>query len=145
MDLSGLDLNTLQICFKVGWGLDGSGEHKDYHQLSKISYTTKQVMSVCFAIPEVSVTDAGNSAPVVWTSRVAGSNKPQNTRPLALFPAKEDVTLLREFIPLVDAEVKDMEREGASVEVTEEGGRSIDVIAHCSKCSMSMATEANKS
>ena len=97
MDISGLDPSTLQIVFKMGWGLDGSGDHKDYHQLTKVSYTTKQVMSVCFAPREVSVSDAaGNSAPVVWTSKVAGANKPANTRPLALFPAKEDVELERQ-------------------------------------------------
>ena len=143
MDLSGLDGSTLQICFKMGWGLDGSGEHKDYHQLSKVSFSTKQVMSVCFAIREVSVSDAGNSAPVVWTSKVAGSNKPQNTRPLALFPAKEDVNLLKEFIPIIEAEVKGVERDGVPVEVTEEG-RCSEMIAGCSNCSMSMAAGANK-
>ena len=143
MDLSGLDGSTLQICFKMGWGLGGSGEHKDYHQLSKVSFSTKQVMSVCFAIREVSVSDAGNSAPVVWTSKVAGSNKPQNTRPLALFPAKEDVNLLKEFIPIIEAEVKGVERDGVPVEVTEEG-RCSEMIAGCSNCSMSMAAGANK-
>ena len=139
MDLSGLDASSLQIVFKMGWGLDGSGEHKDYHQLTKVSYTTKQVMSVCFGIREVSVSDSGNSAPVVWTSKVAGSNKPANTRPLALFPAKEDVELLKEFIPEVEAEIKEMERDGVAVEVTEKGGgRSNMVMTSCSKCTMSM-------
>ena len=137
MDLSGLDVSCLNIVFKMGWGLDGSGEHKDYHQLSKVSFSTKQVMSVCFALREVSVSDGGNSVPVVWTSRLAGSNKPSNTRPLALFPAKEDVELLKEFIPIVEAEIKEMEDEGVLVEVTEEGSSS-EARASCSKCSMSM-------
>ena len=48
MDFSGLDQTSLKVMFKIGWGLDGSGEHSDYHQLSKVSYTTKQVMSICF-------------------------------------------------------------------------------------------------
>ena len=51
---------------------------------------------MCFVLREVSVSDAGNSAPVVWTSKVAGSNKPAKTRPLALFTAKEDVELERQ-------------------------------------------------
>ena len=67
---------------------------------------------MCFALREVSVSDGGNSVPVVWTSRLAGSNKPSNTRPLALFPAKEDVELLKEFIPIVEAEIKEMENGG---------------------------------
>ena len=45
MDLSGLDSSSLNIVFKMGLGLDGSGEHKDYHQLTKVSFSTKQVMS----------------------------------------------------------------------------------------------------
>ena len=48
-------------------------------KVSKVSFSTKQVMSVCFALREVSVSDGGNSVPVVWTSRLAGSNKPTNT------------------------------------------------------------------
>ena len=106
-------------------------------KVSKVSFSTKQVMSVCFALREVSVSDGGNSVPVVWTSRLAGSNKPSNTRPLALFPAKEDVELLKEFIPIVEAEIKEMEDEGVLVEVTEEGSSS-EARASCSKCSMSM-------
>ena len=70
-------------------------------------------------------------------SRQAGSNKPANTRPLALVPAKEDVELLKEFIPIVEAEIKEMENEGVLVEVTEEGSSS-EARASCSKCSISM-------
>ena len=137
MDLSGVDSSSLNIVFKMGLGLDGSGENKDYHQLSKVSFSTKQVMSVCFALREVSVSDGGNSIPVVWTSRLTGSNKPANTRPLALFPAKEDVELLKEFITIVEAKIKEMGNEGVLVEVTEEGSSS-EARASCSKCSMSM-------
>ena len=61
MDLSELDTDTVQVKFKVGWGLDGSGEHSNYHQLTKVSYTTKQVMSVCFAVREVTVSDVGGA------------------------------------------------------------------------------------
>ena len=50
LDLSGLDPASLQLAFSFNWGLDGSGDHKNYHQLSKVDYTTKQVMSVCFTL-----------------------------------------------------------------------------------------------
>ena len=50
----------LSELFRV-WGLDGSGEHSNYHQLTKVSYTTKQVMSVCFDMREVTVSDAGGA------------------------------------------------------------------------------------
>ena len=78
MDISGLEQNTLQITFKIGWGLDSSGEHTNYHQLSKVSYTTKQVMSVYFAVMEVNMTDTCGNV-VTWSSKSSGANKPQNT------------------------------------------------------------------
>ena len=82
MDVSGLDISQLQIFLKLNWGLDGSGDHSDYHQLSKVSYSTKQIMSVCFSLKEVEVKD-NSGVSVFWTSRTDGANKPQNTRPLA--------------------------------------------------------------
>ena len=133
MDLSGLDQEVMQVAFKVGWGLDGSGEHSDYNQLTKVSYNTKQVMSVCFALKEVEVKDE-SGAVVTWSSSTAGANKPQNTRPLALFPAKETPELLAEFIPRVEAEVNEVKREGVRVEIKE----GEETMAQCSKCSMSM-------
>ena len=44
INLSSLNQDTLQVAFKISWGLDGSGDHSNYHQLSKVGYTTKQVM-----------------------------------------------------------------------------------------------------
>ena len=132
MDLSEMDTDTMQVKFKVGWGLDGSGEHSNYHQLTKVSYNTKQVMSVCFAVREVVVSDA-SGARVCWSSTEAGANKPQNTRPLALFPAKESNELLSEFVPIVEAEVKEIEAEGVKVNV-----KGVETEASCEKCSMSM-------
>ena len=44
INLSGLNQESLQVAFKISWGLDGSGDHKNYHQLSKVGYTTKQVL-----------------------------------------------------------------------------------------------------
>ena len=78
--------------------MDGSGDHSNYHQLSKVHFTTKQVMSVCFSITDVTVRYE-KEASANWSSAQGGSNKSQNTRPLALFPAKETKELLQEFIP----------------------------------------------
>ena len=55
MDLSSLDQASLKIAFKFCWGADGSGEQKNYIQLSKVSFSTKQVMSVCFSVRELTV------------------------------------------------------------------------------------------
>ena len=134
LDLSGLDKDTLELSFKMGWGLDGSGEHSDYQQLSKVSYTTKQVMSICFALREVKVTDhEGQSAS--WSSCVAGTNKPQNTRPLALFPSKETPEMLAEFVPRVEAEVKLVKEQGVQLK-SEDGSN--QCIARCKDAQMSM-------
>ena len=68
MDVSGLDISQLQIFLKLNWGLDGSGDHSDYHQLSKVSYSTKQIMSECFSLKEVEVKDnSGVSGPARLT------------------------------------------------------------------------------
>ena len=132
MDLSGLDQELIRIDFKMGWGLDGSGEHSNYHQLSKVSYTTKQVMSVCFALRSVTVTGSRGTV-AHWSSTESGANKPQNTRPLALFPAKESTELLAEFVPLVEAEVRDIETGAVMLEFRDE-----EKVATCKKCNMSV-------
>ena len=132
MDLSSLDKDHLEIVFKMCWGLDGSGDHSNYHQLSKVHFNTNSVMSVCFAIKEVEAKDQkGNS--VVWASKTDGANKPQNTRPLAVFPAKENNELLQEFIPVVEAEIKDIKTEGLKIDVGDEEAR-----AQCGKSQMTM-------
>ena len=138
MDLSGLDRGQLQIYFKMCWGLDGSGDHSDYHQLSKVTFNTKQVMSVCFGLKEVEAKDQSGTS-VIWTSKTDGANKPQNTRPLAIFPAKENSELLKEFIPVVEAEVKEIKLEGLKIDVTDsETGNGEEVLAQCSKSDMTM-------
>lgn len=43
IDLTGLSAEERQVAFKFTWGLDGSGDHSNYHQMSKVGYTTKQV------------------------------------------------------------------------------------------------------
>ena len=79
LDLSGLAKESIQVFFKMGWGLDGSGDHANYHQLSKVSYNTSAVMSVCFALREVKVVDASSES-VSWSSTVDGANKPRVAR-----------------------------------------------------------------
>ena len=57
MDLVGMDTESLAVKFSFNWGLDGSGDHSNYHQLTKRDFTTKQVMSVCFSVREISILD----------------------------------------------------------------------------------------
>ena len=73
IDIIGINEEESHITFKFTWGLDGSGDYSNYHQLSKIGYTTKQVMSVCFALREVTIKDI-NGVKVGWNSSVAGAN-----------------------------------------------------------------------
>ena len=80
MDLSGLDQELIRIDFKMGWGLDGSGEHSNYHQLSKVSYTTKQVISACFALR--SITELAHGAQ--WPTGAAQSPGQLNLKTLDL-------------------------------------------------------------
>ena len=74
-----------------------------------------------------------NGAVASWSSKVAGANKPQNTRPLALFPAKESTELLEEFIPIVEAEFDEVKAQGVKLEV-----HGVETEASCVKCHMSM-------
>ena len=43
IDLTGISAEGREIAFKFTWGLDGSGDHSNYHQLSKVGFSTKQV------------------------------------------------------------------------------------------------------
>ena len=88
---------------------------------------------MCFALREVSVVD-GEGVSASWSSTTAGANKPQNTRPLALFPDKESKELLEEFIPLVEAEVTSIKEDGVTVKVGE-----MEVQACCKSADLSMA------
>ena len=134
LDLSGLDPSSMNISFSFCWGMDGSGDHSNYQQLTKSDYTTKQVMSCCFAIKEVKVRDSLGQV-VNWSSSVDGANRPQNTRPLALFPEQESSALMQEFVPLVEKDVKDITGEG--VEVKLKAGSVVK--AHCEEAKLSMA------
>ena len=90
-------------------------------------------MSVCFAIREVRVED-NKGCKIEWNSASAGHNKPQNVRPLALYPAKENKELLAKFIPAVEAEISEIKFNEVGVTVKEE-----NVSAHLEKAKLSMA------
>ena len=84
LDLSALDPESLRVSFSFTWGLDGSGDHSDYNQLSKCDYSTKQVMSVCFSIREVKVVDSTGKE-VIWSSSVDGANRQYVRMPSCLW------------------------------------------------------------
>ena len=99
------------IFFSFNYGLDGSGQHSDYAQLSKANYSTKQVMNVCFALSSIKRADGT----IIWCSSSKGHNSPHNIRPLALFPEKESDDILKEFIPSLDQEVKEIKENGLQI------------------------------
>ena len=134
LDLSKLNTERLRIAFNFTWGLDGSGDHSDYHQLSKLDYTTKQVMSVCFSLREVQLMDDKGSKEC-WKSSLAGSNKPQHTRPLALFPEKECSEMLKDFVPLVENEIDKIKQDGLDVAIDS----CSTVKANCGHAKLAMA------
>ena len=69
-----------------------------------------------------------------WSGTEAGCNKPQNTRPLALFPAKESKELLSEYIPLVEAEIKLIKKDGVNIQLDKK-----DIKAVCRSADLTMA------
>ena len=126
-------MDGAQIDFIFTLGFDSSGNHSDFKQMSKVNFSTKQVMSVCFSIKEVKVKDLrGNT--VKWCSSEHGSNKPQNVRPVSLFPAKEEKELLKEFIPVIEKEVFDLKNEGVEVFVGDEK----TIYAKCKEANLTM-------
>ena len=100
-----------------------------------MNYSTKQIMSVCLSLREVRVVDSRGASACWSTAVTGGANRPQNTRPLALFPAKEDKELLEEFVPVVEAEVKQLQEDGVTVIVKED----VSAKASCEKASFCMA------
>ena len=135
MDLSSLDSSSLSVFFKFGWGLDGSGDHSNFNQLTKRHFSTKSVMSVCVSVRTVVAKDS-NGKEVTWTSSAAGSNKPQNVRPLALFPSKESKELMEEFVPLVEQEIEEIKDKGV---VGKSEDKNLEVICTCEEANLSMA------
>ena len=102
-----------KIQFSFNYGLDGSGQHSDYAQLSKASFSTKQVMNVCFALSSIK----NSKGMTLWSAREKGHNCPQNIRPWLLFPSKESDELLKELIPSLDKEVQDLAEYGLEIEL----------------------------
>ena len=135
MDLSNLDSSSLSVFFKFGWGLDGSGDHSNFNQLTKRHFSTKSVMSVCVSVRTVVAKDS-NGKEVRWTSSAAGSNKPQNVRPLALFPSKENRELMEEFVPLVEQEIEEIKDKGV---VGKAEDKKLEVTCTCEEAKLSMA------
>lgn len=133
MDLTGLDMDSLSIIYSFCWGLDGSGDHSNYHQLSKTDFSTKQIISVCFSMKKLNVRD-NKGGEANWNSSEAGANKPQNVRPLALFPGKEGKEMLEEFIPIIEKEIVEIKNESVEVNV-----KSVEVHCKCEAAIFSMA------
>ena len=71
---------------------------------------------------------------IEWKSSDMGANKPQNVRPLSIFPSKEEKNLLQEFVPLVEQEVNEIRHEGVSVKLSDR----IDKKACCDSALLSM-------
>jgi hypothetical protein len=109
-DLSGVDE---KILFSFSYGMDGSGQHSDYSQLSKAHFSTKQIFNVCFALTSIKNKDGH----IIWSAASRGHNSPQNIRPLALFPSKESDELLRDFVPFLDEEIQQIKTEGLEVKL----------------------------
>jgi len=110
VDLSGVDE---KIWFSFNYGMDGSGQHSDYSQLSKTHFSTKQVFNVCFALTSIKNKDGH----LIWSAASRGHNSPQNIRPLALFPSKESDEVLRDFVPLLDEEIQQIKTEGLELKL----------------------------
>ena len=135
MDLSSLDSSNLSVVFKFGWGLDGSGDHSDFHQLTKRDFSTKSVMSVCVSLRTVVAKDS-NGKEVTWTSTAAGANRPQNVRPLALFPSKENKELLEDFVPKVEREIEEIKRSGVIGKIED---KNLEIKCTCQEAKLTMA------
>ena len=67
----------------------------------------------CFAITSLKASELP-----AWTAAEVGHNSPLNIRPLALFPTKETDGLLREFIPTLDEEVKQLKMAPANMTIS---------------------------
>jgi hypothetical protein len=130
LSLCNLSESDRFIQFSFNYGLDGSGQHSDYSQKSKSNFSTQQIINVCFAMSSIKKSDGT----ILWSSATKGNNSPRNVRPLALFPSKENDDILREFIPTLDTEVKNIKENGLKLVLP--NGQVI--IAKIEKESMSM-------
>ena len=133
VDLSSHDKELpLSMKFKFTWGLDGSGNHSNFNQISKAYFSTKSVMSVCFSLNDVKIEDKKGTI-VDWTSSEKGSNRPQNVRPLSIYPEKEGKEVLVDFVPIVEEEVKEVMKEGVPTMID-----NVETISECENAELSM-------
>ena len=121
---------TPTISFSFNYGLDGSGKHADYDQSSKGDQSTKNVISACFALTSI----VNSNGIVLWSSDMRGHNSPTNTRQWFLFPEKESDRLLKQLIPVLESQVKQVKKHG--LELTLHSGWKVQ--ATVSKANMSM-------
>ena len=98
----------LNIAFEFCWGMDGSGDHKDWNQMCKRTYSTKDMFLIVKSITKV--WDELDDKTMIYTPAAKGHNSPSNVRPLAIIPAQETDDLLDEVIPLYESEVEEMEQ-----------------------------------
>lgn len=98
------------INFKFCYGMDGSGQHSDYEQKSKKDYSTSSVVFSAFSLISISssITDE-----ILWET--TAHNSPSTIRPLALFPSKETVEMLKDYAPTLDTEMKKIQQDGISL------------------------------
>ena len=64
IEVKGSEINLSedgQVSFEFSWGLGGSGSHKSYNQVSKTAYSPKQVISVCFSLRELTLSQGNKS------------------------------------------------------------------------------------
>ena len=91
-------------------------------------------MSVCFSLKKITIEDRSGKK-VSWCSSTQGANKPQNVRPLLLFPEKETKELLQDLVPKVEEEISQIKKEGVGITVKED----VEFVATCDNGNLSMA------
>ena len=118
------------VNFSFTWGLDGSGEHRNYDQLSKIDFSTKQIISICFSLKDLIVFHTkGNT---IWENKMKGANRPQLVRPLSIFLHKENKYILSEIVPRIESSILEIRKNGLLLNNVS------NVIAKCSSALLTM-------
>ena len=97
--------------FRIVYGLDGSGQHSDYAQMSKTSYSTAGIINASFSITGI----RGQAPPQtdLWTS--PAHNAAASIRPWALFDSKENDDLLRALVPKLEQQIQQVTQSGLSI------------------------------
>ena len=111
------------VSFTMTWGMDGSGDHGDYAYTETTSKSTRNVVSICFAVNAIFGPD-GNT---MWSSKRLGHNSPRVTRPWGLIPAKENDDFLDKIMPVLLGQL-DKLKQGLALTI---GGQQVQ--AECSK------------